>query len=411
MTSLVPPSSSRDDGPAWIPAGDPYISGEAMAASARVLAAGWRRNGPEVRAFEREFAAEVGAAFAVAVSSGTTALELALCALRLPPGSRVLVSGLSSAGVLLAVLRAHLRPVLMDVSKENGRPTELTIREAAQRPGAAGQPVRAMVLGHWAGYPEDVEACANAAGLSVADVIQDAQQGLGAGVAQRQVGATGTACFSFYSTTNLPIGEGGIVTTDDALTAAEIARTRLRTARLTPRGTGGHGLHAPYGVHDGGLDATLVDHKAAIGRAQLRHLPDWQRLREHWARRYDDQLADLPGVAIPARPGSSAGRHAWALYPVRLAHPRVSRDEVRAALHAAGVRTGEPWVPLHRLAVWKSASEVPTDGLPGADAYTGQLLALPIYPRLNESTAERARRAMAGALNNGAAHRADPAPS
>ena len=129
--------------------------------------------------FESEFARHVRASHAVAVSSGTTALELALEVLGLPPGSRVLVSTLSSFAVAQAIVRAGLRPVLVDVSTLTGMPSVDTIGEAATHAKRDGQPPSALVIGHWAGDPADVAALADAAELPPAMVVEDAAQGLG----------------------------------------------------------------------------------------------------------------------------------------------------------------------------------------------------------------------------------------
>ena len=191
-----------------IPFSDWYLAPSARTAAARALATGWVANGPEVCAFESEFARHVRASHAVAVSSGTTALELALGVLRLPPGAGVLVSTLSSFAVAQAIVRAGLRPVLVDVSMLTGMPSVDTIGEAATRAKRDGRPPAALVIGHWAGDPADVAAFAEAADLPPTMIVEDAAQGLGAVLGDRTVGGAGTACFSFYTTTNLPVGEG-----------------------------------------------------------------------------------------------------------------------------------------------------------------------------------------------------------
>jgi dTDP-4-amino-4,6-dideoxygalactose transaminase len=335
----------------------------------------------------------------VAVSSGTTALELALEVLDLPPGSRVLVSTMSSFAVAQAIVRVGLRPVLVDVSTLTGMPSVTTIGEAATRAKVGGRPARALVLGHWAGDPTDVAALADAAGLPSTVVVEDAVQGLGGSLGERVVGGAGTACFSFYTTANLPVGEGGMVTTDDPARADRLRAARMRTNLPRPRRVGYSGAVPGSGIRDGGLDATMTDLRAAIGRGQLAHLVHWQHRREQFAALYDAQLADIEGVVLPHRPAPGEGRHAWHHYPLRVVHPSVHRDAVTRALTAARVRTGDRLTPLHQLPYARDLCEAGDGGLPGADLFATQLVSLPIYPRLPDDAATRVAEALAVTLS------------
>ena len=161
--------------PDRIPFADCHIAAGSRRAAHRVLESGWVTTGPEVAAFEAEFAAYVGAAHAIAVSSCTAALELSLRYLRLPEGAPVLVSDLTFCGAVQAILHAGLRPVLVDVSPVTGMPTPETTRAANTRCGGA----EAMVVVHWAGDPADVAALAAAADLPLDRVVEDAAHAVG----------------------------------------------------------------------------------------------------------------------------------------------------------------------------------------------------------------------------------------
>ena len=397
-THLPAQGPKRDTLPR-IPFSDWYVAPSARTAAARALASGWVANGPEVCSFESEFAHHVEARFAVAVSSGTTALELALEVLQLRRGSRVLVSTLSSFAVAQAIVRAGLRPVLVDVSVLTGMPSTTTIEEAAARAKLDGGSPSALVLGHRAGDPADVGALADAAGLPSTMVVEDAAQGLGGSLGDRTVGGEGTACFSFYTTTNLPVGEGGMVTTDDPERADRIRAARLHSSLPRHRRGGPNGVVPGSGVRDGGLDATMTDLRAAIGRGQLAHLVQWQRRREQFAAMYDGELADIEGVVLPHRPASGEGRHAWHHYPLRVEHPAVHRDAVIRALLSARVRTDDRVIPLYQLRYARELCEVADDGLPGADQFASQLVSLPIYPRLPDGAANRVAEVLAATLS------------
>jgi dTDP-4-amino-4,6-dideoxygalactose transaminase len=222
-TTTVVTDQPQRGGPAT-PFADCWISEEARAAAQRVLASGWVTTGTECQAFESEFAAYLGARHAVSVSSCTAGLELALRSLRLDPGSAVLTSTMTFCGAVHAIEHAGLRPVLVDVDPATGMPTPGTVARARE---LCGEQPAAMVLVHWAGDTFDRAGLADAAGLPEDRVVEDAAHALGSEHAGAAVGTGPNVCFSFYATKNLPIGEGGMVTTDDPDRASWIRRARL----------------------------------------------------------------------------------------------------------------------------------------------------------------------------------------
>ncbi|MFF6825373.1 DegT/DnrJ/EryC1/StrS family aminotransferase [Streptomyces longwoodensis] len=396
----VPRATQREDAvpdaaPTAVPAAVPFavtrISPEARRAAGRVLASGWVTGGPETERFETELAAYVGARHAVAVSSCTAALELSLRALRLPAGAPVLVPALTFCGAVQAVLHAGLRPVPVDVDPRTGMPTPATVSRAARSCGCP----RAMTALHYAGAPAPVEEYARAARLPLTHVVEDAAHALGTTVGDTPVGRLSrAACFSFYATKNLPIGEGGMVTTDDPLLAE-----RVRRARLHGMSADAWRRHQPggswrYTVEEAGLKANMTDVQAAVGRAQLRHFDHWQARRAALAARYTAALADVPGIA-PLEP-AAAGRHAHHLYVVRVLDAYgTSRDDLVDVLARDGIGTSVHFVPPHHLPYFRDLLTAPPGGLPGTDALFPQLLSLPLYPDLGEAAVDRVCGALA----------------
>jgi dTDP-4-amino-4,6-dideoxygalactose transaminase len=369
-----------------VPFASCWISPEARAGANRVLDSGWVTTGFEVAAFENEFALATGARHAVAVSSCTAAIELSLRALRLPSGSRVLVPTVTFCGAVQAVLHAGLQPVLVDVDPLTGMADATTPRRAVSAYG----PPAAMVALHWAGDPVDVEALAAAAVLPASHVVVDAAHALGTWWRDEPVGSGAAVCFSFYATKNLPIGEGGMVTTDDAERAEWLRRARLHGLssdawrRYLPGGSW------RYDVAETGLKANMTDLQAAIGRAQLLHLEDWQQRREQIAAWYDDGLRDLPGIALPHRPDGDTGRHAWHLYAVRILPDfGPNRDEVIESLSQLRIGTSVHFVPVHLLSHFSRTCLAPSDGLPGAERHFEQVLSLPMHPHLDHEQVRR----------------------
>ncbi|MGF1431196.1 DegT/DnrJ/EryC1/StrS family aminotransferase [Kitasatospora sp. LaBMicrA B282] len=376
-----------------IPFARTEICPEARAAALRVLASGWVTTGEQAAAFEREFADRVRARHAVAVSSCTAALELAFRALRLPRGALVLVPDLTFCGAAQAVLHAGLRPVLVDVDPVTAMPTAATTARAAR---SHGRPAALLAL-HFTGAPAPVAELAAAAGLPPSRVVEDAAHALGTEVGGRPVGAlTRAACFSFYATKNLPIGEGGMVTTDDAALAERVRRASLHGMSVDAWRRHRLGGSWQYAVDEDGLKANMTDLQAAIGRAQLGQLDGWQRRRAELAARYTAQLGRLPGLLPPLAPAPGTGRHAWHLYVLRvLPEYGRSRDDLVAQLAARGIGSSVHFIPLHRLGLFRRAALRPLGGLPGADLLFPRLLSLPLHPGLTDAQLDRVCEALA----------------
>jgi perosamine synthetase len=382
---------TRSPNEARIPFAKTEVSPEAKDAVARVLSSTWLTTGPEVAAFESEFAEWVGAEHAVAVSSCTAAIELSLRALDLEPGSRVLASTLTFCGAVNAIVHAGLRPVLVDVNPETLMPDPMTVERAVRRSG----PVQAMTALHFAGQPAPVEELAEAAGLPLDAVVEDAAHALGTFVGDRSVGSISAAtCFSFYATKNLPIGEGGMVTTSDERIADAVKRSRLHGMskdawmRYLP------GSAWRYTVETPGLKANMTDIQAAIGRAQLLHFPRWQARREELASLYDRGLADVDGLILPARPAD--GHHAWHLYVIRVTESfPITRDELIAELAARGIDCSVHFIPLHQMPFMRGRADVSPSNFPGAETVFPRIVSLPLYPSMSELDVERVCRTIA----------------
>jgi len=361
----------------------PEVSDDAQVAALGPLSSTWLTTGRECAAFEDEFADWVRAEHAVAVSSLTAALELSLLALHLPSDANVLVPAITSCGAVGAIIHAGLVPVLVDVDPDTGAVSPATCAAAARACGGA----YAMIVLHFAGYPADVRKLAEAAGVPLTHVVEDAAHALGTWVDEHQVGSISSAtCFSFDATKNLPIGEGGMVTTDDPDLADWLRQAQLHG---TSRGSWRRNLpggSCRYTVDDVGLKANMSDLQAAIGRSQLRQLDGWQRRRAELAERYAAALACVPGIDVPMVP--KRGLHAWHLYVVRIKEAfGPSRDEVASRLAARGIATSVHFIPVHHLPWLRSRSLLPTP-LTGAEQMFSELLSLPLYPALPDNAVD-----------------------
>ncbi|TDD80300.1 DegT/DnrJ/EryC1/StrS family aminotransferase [Actinomadura rubrisoli] len=373
----------------------PSFAGEVADAVVKVLDSGWVTTGPQTAAFEQDFADYLGAAHVVAVASCTTALELCLRGMGLPQGSPVLTPSLTFCGAINAILHAGHRPVLVDIDEDTLVPGPETVAVAAARLVSAGTPAAAMIVQNQGGYPVDLAALTAAAGLDRTRVIEDAAHGPGAGRDGAPVGSSSyAACFSFYATKNMPIGEGGAVATTDQ----ELA-DRVRAMRLHGMSKDSWKRYMPggswrYDVKDIGLKANMTDIQASIGRAQLTALPEWQRVRGELVARYDEALRGLPGLTLPQRDLDGV-QHAWHLYQIRVPE----RDALIAELEAAGVATSVHFIPASHMTYYRGVlGEQECARVPVTDRVAEELLSLPLYPGLSPDGQDRVVTALTKAL-------------
>jgi dTDP-4-amino-4,6-dideoxygalactose transaminase len=321
--------------------------------------------GPNVEAFEREFAAFSEVAHGVGVSSGTDALLAALLACGVGPGDEVIAPAHTFFATVEAIVHAGATPVLVDVE-----PATLTVDPEAIR-AAVGPATRAIVPVHLAGHPADMEpilAIAREHGLRV---IEDAAQAHGARDRGRRCGSLGDAgCFSFYFTKNLgAFGEGGFVTTRDAAVAE-----RVRLLRH-------HGHVSKFEHATIGYNLRLDELQAAVLRVRLRRLETGNARRREIARRYDALFAGSPVRPLQPRADAEPVYH---LYPIRVA----DRDALRDHLAAEGIETGIHYrTPAHlQPALRHRPHRLGPLGV--TEAACRELLSLPIYPELTDAQVE-----------------------
>ena len=338
----------------------------------RVITRGWFVLGPELEAFEREFATASGATESVGVGTGTDALAIALRALGIGAGDEVITTPLSAAYSALAIMMAGAVPVFADIE-----PERLTLDPQAA--AAAVTPRTAAIMPvHLYGQAADMPALAAVAARHHLAIVEDCCQAHLATCAGRPVGTFGAAAaFSFYPTKNLgALGDGGAITTSDARIAAHAKR--LRNGGQTDR----------YHHGEFGVNSRLDDIQAAVLRVRLGFLPGWTARRRTLAREYRARLSTVAAVTVP--PVFDDG-HVYHLFPVR----STSRDAVQKALRAAGIETLIHYpVPIPKQAAL--ASERPAD-CPIANRVCGEILSLPLYPTLPADAIDRVAAALASA--------------
>ena len=341
------------------------------AALRRVIDRGDFILGADVDAFEAEFAAYCGARHCVGVSSGTSALRLALQAAGVGPGDEVILPVNTYIASALAVSSTGATPVLVDVDKNYSMTVDAVATALTPR-------TKALMPVHLYGRLGDIERLVDFAGTHRVQVIEDACQAHGARRMGRHAGTFGLAgCFSFYPGKNLgACGDGGAVITDDAAFAREI---RLRRD---------FGQQRKYEHLIKGDNCRLDTLQAAILRVKLPHLDEWNACRIQAALQYDEQLR-ARGLEAPAR--RRDGSDVYHLYVVEVD----GRDTLREQLDADGIQTGIHYpTPIHRQPAYADL-QLGAGAFPHSEASAARLVSLPMFPELPPADITRVVEAVA----------------
>lgn len=362
---------------ALLPYGRQTIAEDDIRAVVAALRSDWLTTGPLVGAFERAFAAFVGASHAVAVSSGTAALHGATFAAGIRAGDEVITSPLTFVASANAILYRGAVPVFADV-----RPDTLTIDPAALE-GRITARTRALLPVDFAGHPCDLEAIGEVARTRGLTVIEDAAHAIGAESRGQRVGrCADLTTFSFHPVKAMTTGEGGMVTTDRADFAARLLRFRNHGFEVEFRERDARGeAFAP--MVDLGYNYRLTDIQCALGLSQLARLDESLKRRRQVAERYSLALRDVPGVTLPAVMPDV--RHAWHIFPILLELERltVDRRAVLTALRAENIGAAVHYVPTYWHPYYESLGY--RRGLcPRAEAAFERLVTLPLFPAMTE---------------------------
>jgi len=359
--------------PLRIPQADPGAGyrahkAEIDAAVADALDSGWYILGKEVSAFEAEFAAFIAVGHGIGVANGTDALALALRALGIGQGDTVATVSHTAVATVAAVEMAGATPVLIDLEEEFFTMDPQAFEQAVlERPAEA--PIRAVIPVHLYGQAADMERILAIARRHGIRVIEDCAQAHGATLGGRRLGSLGdVAAYSLYPTKNLgALGDGGIVTTDDATLAASLAALRQ------------YGWRDRYVSDLVGVNSRLDEVQAALLRIRLRHLEEDNRRRQAIAAIYDEELAGCKTLRLPARRGGAS--HVFHQYVVRTA----GRDELQQRLRAAGIGSNVHYpVPVHLQPAYRGRIAAGPGGLARSEEAARTVLSLPMFPQLTD---------------------------
>ena len=359
-----------------IPVARPSIGTEEEDAVLAALRSGWVSQGPRVLEFEQNFAEYVGARCAVAVSSCTTALHLALIAAGIKRGEEVLCPSLSFIATANAIRYAGAEPVFVDIERETYNIDPNRIEQAITRA------TRAILLVHQVGLPAALNEIGEIARKHELVVVEDAACAAGAKYHGERVGLPhGTlACFSFHPRKVLTTGEGGMITTADEELAARMRRMRQHCMSLSDFTRHGSTQVMTESYIDVGFNYRMTDMQAALGTVQLRRLDEMLAKRRALARRYSERLQATPWLLPPQEPAGL--RHSFQSYVMRVANDApISRDELMQELLDRGVSTRRGIMAIHREAPYRGDWD---RLLPNTNVISDSTIILPLFQEMTE---------------------------
>jgi dTDP-4-amino-4,6-dideoxygalactose transaminase len=366
----------------------PLLGDEEIAEVTSALRSDWITTGPRVARFEADFAERVGAPAALALSSGTAALHVALCALGVGGGDRVVSTPMTFCSSIHVIEQVGAVPLLVDIEPDTLNIDPEQVAAAAERtPG-----VRAIEPVHLYGHPCEMDPLLEVAERHGLALVEDAAHALPAAYRGRLVGAAAAgvpdlAAFSFYATKNMTTGEGGMLTgPSDAVERARTWSLHGMSRDAYRRYEAGGSWY--YEVVAAGFKYNMTDVQAALGIHQLRRLEGFQARRREIVARYDAAFAGLEELELPAR--RAHVDHAWHLYVIRLRLDRLRLDRAAfiAALTERRIGSSVHFIPIHLHPYYRERYGFTPEHFPVASREYERIVSLPIYPRMSDRDVE-----------------------
>lgn len=370
-----------------IPIAKPWMGELEAEAAKRAILSGWVTQGPEVAAFEQEFASYVGAKYGCAVSNCTTALHLALLAVGVKPTDEVITVSHSYIATANSIRYCGAIPVFVDIEPHTYNINPTLIEEAI------GDRTRAILVVHQMGMPCDLKAILDISRRYELPVIEDAACAIGSEILWdgqwEKIGKPhgDIACFSFHPRKVITTGDGGMLTTNNPEWDKQFRLWRQ------------HGMSIPDTVRHGakqvifesypmlGYNYRMTDIQAAVGREQLKRLPEIVGQRRFLAERYQEKLSDIPGLKLPTQPAWTKSN--WQSYCVRLPE-RCDQVQTMQAMLDAGISTRRGIMCAHREEAYQNEAWLcGSDRLPESEQATDRAIILPLFHQMTELEQDR----------------------
>jgi perosamine synthetase len=349
----------------------PYVSEEAIVAVSEVLRSGWIGIGPKTAEFEKTFAEYIGARHAVAVNSATSALHLAMVVSGVTEGDEVLTTSFTFVSTNHAILYQRATPVFVDI---DDRTLNIDLNKAERMVTAR---TKAIVAVHYSGNPVHIDKLYTFAARHGLAVIEDAAHACGAYFSNKRIGSFGLTAFSFHAVKNLPLGDGGMLTTNEDNICDQLIRLRWVGIDKSTFARSAGNYQWEYQVSDVGYKYHMNDINAAIGIEHLKKLDDWNRRRKEIVVLYRTELSDIAPSAlrfVETTPGGVSSNH---LCVIRVKN----RDSVIDRLKDKGIGVGVHYKPNHHYPPYARTRH---DGLPVTEQAYREVISLPLHLLLTD---------------------------
>ncbi len=377
---LFPPDPKGAMRAEFLPFSRPCIGEAEIAAVAEVLRSGWITTGERCARFERRFAECVGCREAIALSSATAGMHLALAAAGVGPGDEVITPSLTWVSTVNLIVLSGARPVFADVDRDTLMVTAETVAPLI------GPRTRLIIPVHYAGAPADMAPLRELAAERGVGLVEDAAHALGTAYRGEAVGRRGTAIFSFHPIKNITTAEGGMFCTDDPQLAGAVRRLKFHGLGVDAYDRKVQGRAPQAEVLSPGYKYNLPDVLAVLGLGQLERLEAFNRRRRELAARYHEKLAcveEVRPLALPDYPHT----HSWHLFVVRLDIERAGMDRLAfmEALKARNIGSGLHFLAVHRHKYYREHLPAEPGSLPETEYNSERILSLPLFPDMRES--------------------------
>jgi len=365
----------------FLPFSRPAMGPEELAAVSEVLQSGWITTGPKNQALEQAFCALTGNQHAIAVSSATAGMHVALMALGIQAGDEVITPSLTWVSTLNMIVLLCAEPVMIDVDRDTLMVTPHAI-EAAITPRT-----KAIIPVHYAGAPVDIDAIRAVADRHGIPVIEDGAHAAGTYYKGNHVGHRGTAIFSFHAIKNMTCAEGGLIVTDDEQLANRMRSLKFHGLGVDAFDRQTHGRAPQAEVISPGYKYNLADINAAIALVQLQKLEQHNARRKEIAERYLTELENTP--FLPLTQPAWAHKHAWHLFILRVdeASCGISRNDLMEALKAKGIGTGLHFRAAHTQKYYRE--RYPALVLPNTEWNSDRICSIPLFPTMTDNDVNR----------------------
>ena len=361
----------------FLPFSRPSIDEGDIAAVVEVLRSGWITTGPKNAEFEEKFCDYTGCDQAVALSSATAGIHLALKALDIGPGDEVITPSMTWVSTVNLIVLSGAKPVFVDVDRDTLMTTADLIQERLS------EKTRLIVPVHFAGAPVDMEPVRKIAAGRDLHIIEDAAHAVGTEYQGQKIGKNGPSIFSFHPIKNMTSGEGGMFCSDDLDLVDRIRRLKFHGLGVDAYDRQTQGRSPQAQVMEPGFKYNLPDILAVLGMRQLARIEDFNAKRTQLAMHYRDRLAEMDEIRPLATP-SYPHKHSWHLFIIRLdAHTsKLSRKDFMEELKRRNIGTGLHFQAVHQQKYYRETMQTHSGGLPNTEWNSERICSLPLFPEM-----------------------------